>query len=98
MSGIGLGAPRQPEVGQSWPRLWAPLDSPLRVPCRHSPAAPESLGGRALSLGDTDARMFGELVPLISHIIFGISHSLGELENVIVKVFLNICLLSKKML
>lgn len=36
--------------------------------------------------------------PLISHIIFGISHSLGELENVIVKVFLNICLLSRKML
>lgn len=35
---------------------------------------------------------------LISHIILGILHSLGELENVIVKVFLNICLLSKKML
>lgn len=34
--------------------------------------------------------MFGELVLLISHIIFGISHSLGELENVIVEVFLNI--------
>lgn len=39
-----------------------------------------------------------EVGPLISHIIFGISHSLGELENVIVKVFLNICLLSRKML
>lgn len=42
--------------------------------------------------------MCGESVLLISHIIFGISHSLGEVENVIVKVFLNICLLSKKTL
>lgn len=73
----------------------APLDSSPRVPPRHSPAASESPGHRALSLGDADARTCGELVPLISHIILGISHSLGELENVIVKVFLNICLLSK---
>ena len=42
--------------------------------------------------------MCRESVLLISHIIFGISHSLGEAENVIVKVFLNICLLSKKTL
>ena len=66
----------------------------LGVPWQH----PESLGHCAVSPGDADARMCGESVLLISHIIFGISHSLGEVENVIVKVFLNICLLSKKML
>lgn len=35
---------------------------------------------------------------LISGIIFGISCSLKEVQNVIVKVFLNICLLSRKRL
>lgn len=94
MSGMGSGALRQPEAGRSWPRLglhWIlPQGSHPDTPLQH-----QSPGHRALSLGDADARTCGELVPLISHIILGISHSLGELENVIVKVFLNICLLSK---
>ena len=73
-------------------QVQAPLPSALGGPL----AASRESRHYALSPGDTDARMCGESVPLIRHIIFGISHSLGEVENVIVKVFLNICLLSKK--
>lgn len=84
------GVSRGPGLRLHCPHPWGSHpDTPLQ--------RPESLG-HALSPGDTDARLCGESVLLISYVILGISHSLGELENVIVKVFSNICLLSKKML
>lgn len=65
---------------------------------RHAPLQhPESLG-LLPSPGRHRCQDVWGVGPLISHIIFGISHSLGELENVIVKAFLNVCLLSRKML
>lgn len=71
---------------------------PWGVPPTRSTVAPREPRPVALSPGRHRCQDAWGVGPLISHIIFGISHSLGELENVIVKVFLNICLLSRKTL
>lgn len=62
--------------------------SPGALPWRST----HTLPGSGPPPGDTDGRTCRGVVSLISHAMFGVSPSLGELENVTVQVFLSTCL------